>query len=323
MKKLFINDLKVGDQIFGEIFAVRSFVKKASRNNKPYYDLELADKTGTIKGKVWSDDFGTTFTATDGDVVSINGTVEEFMDTPQLRITNMAKVEKFELSDLQQRSKFETEKMWSDVEKTMGEIKNPHIKKLLDNVFSDAETLNRFKTGPGAFKIHHNYVSGLLEHTWEMLNLAKPLKAQYPKMNMDLVNAGIILHDIGKAFEFDMNTTVVFRNEGKLLGHIFLGAEIVKERAPKDMPEDLLDEMLHIVLSHVGEKEHGASVVPMTPEAMAVYVIDFSSFRLNLAYETVQGSSGSEMFTQYVPHLSAELYRSPYSDDAANEDIPF
>lgn len=323
MKKLFIADLKIGDSIFGEVFAIRSFVKKASRNNKPYYDLELADSSGTIKAKIWSDDFANTYQAIDGDVACINGTIEEFMETPQLRITNMTKTEIFELSDLQQRSKFDTEKMWSDVEKVIAELKNPHVKKLVDNVFSDKETLNRFKTGPGAFKIHHNYVSGLLEHTWEMLNLAKPLKNQYPKMNMDLVNAGIILHDIGKAYEFDMGTTVVFRNEGKLLGHVFLGAEIVKEHAPKDIPEDLLDEILHIILSHQGEKEHGAPIVPMTPEAMAVYVIDYSSFRINLAYETVQGNTGSESFTQYVPHLNAELYRSPYSDDMENEGIPF
>lgn len=323
MKKVYVSDLKVGDSVFGEVFAVKSYVKKASRNNKPYIDVELADRTGAIKAKIWSDDMVNTVQVPEGSVVLVNATVEEFMGTPQLKITNMSETEKFELSELQQRSKFETEKMWGDVETVMAGIKNPHIKKLLDNIFGDDDLLFRFKNGPGAFKIHHNYVSGLLEHTWEMLNLAKPLKAQYPKMNMDLVNAGIILHDLGKAYEFDMNTTVVFRNEGKLLGHVFLGAEKVKEFAPKDMPEDLLDEILHIILSHVGKTEYGAPVVPKTAEAVAVYVIDLASSRINIAYESIQGSTGTDMFTQYLPHLGAEMYRSPYTDDEANEDIPF
>jgi 3'-5' exoribonuclease len=323
MKKLFISDLKIGDSIFGEIFAVRSFVKKASRNNKPYYDLELADKSGTIKAKIWSDDMASTVIANDGDVVSINGTVEEFMSVPQLKITNMSLTEKFELSDLQEKTKYDIEEMWVVVEKTIKEIGNPHIKKLLESVFSDKELLNRFKTGPGAYKIHHNYVGGLLEHTWEMLKFSEPLEKLYPKMNMDLVRAGIILHDIGKAMEFEMKTSVVFTNEGKLLGHVFLGAEIVKAHAPKDMPEDLLDEILHIVLAHLGEKEYGATTVPMTAEAMAVYVIDLSSFKLNLSYKLINDDLGSEMFTQYSPHLKTELYRSPYGEGLTNEDIPF
>lgn len=323
MKKVFISDLKIGESIFGETFAVRSYVKKASRNNKPYIDIELADRTGAIKGKIWSDDMGNAEVVTDGDVVSLNATVEEFNGAPQLKITNLTRTEKFELEELQQRSKFETEKMWGDVEKAISDIKNPHIKKLLDSIFSDEDLLNRYKFGPGAFHIHHNYVSGLLEHSWEMLQMAKPLKNQYPKINMDLINAGVILHDLGKAYEFDMETTVVYRNEGKLLGHVFLGAEKVKEHAPADMPEDLLDEVLHMILAHQGEIEHGAVIVPKTAEAMAVYLLDYTSFRMNMTYEMLQGTTGSDTFTPYVPHLKAELYRSPYVNDDVNEDIPF
>lgn len=323
MKKQYISDLKIGDSIFGETFAVRTFVKKASRNNKPYFDVELADSSGSIKGKIWSDDIANIEVATEGDVVQVTGTVEEFMDTPQLKITNLAKTEKFEIGELQEKTKRDIDKMWGDVEEVMNDIKNPHIKKLIDNIFKNDGYKDKFKTSPGAFKIHHNYVGGLLEHTWEMLKLAEPLKAQYPKLNMDLVNSGIILHDIGKAFEFNMGTTVIFTNAGKLLGHIFLGAEIIKENVPKDMPEDLLDEILHIVLAHLGEKEYGANVVPMTAEAMAVFVIDYASFRINLSYKLINEDYGSETFTQFSPHLKTELYRSPYSDDALNEDIPF
>jgi len=180
-----------------------------------------------------------------------------------------------------------------------------------------------FKHSPAAYKVHHNYAGGLLEHTWEMLRIAQSIKKHFPKMNMDILNAGIILHDIGKISEYEMGTTITFKTQGKLLGHLYLGAEIVKHNAPQDMPQDLLDEILHIVLSHTGKTEYGSPVVPMTAEAMAVHVIDYTSSRVRIAYNQIHGNLGNEDFTQYIPQISTELYRSPYIDDGKNQDIPF
>jgi 3'-5' exoribonuclease len=322
MKKLFISDLKIGDSIFGETLAVKSYVKKSSRNNKPYIDLELSDATGTIKGKIWSDDFPNCDQVNDGDVVVVNGTIDDF-NGPQLKISNMKKTDKFEMADLQQKSAFDTERMWGDIEKAIKAISNPHLRALLENIFSDDDLREKFKTWPAAYKIHQNYIGGLLEHTWEMLRIAATLKDHYPKLNMDLVNTGIILHDIGKTVEYTQGTTIGFTDRGKLLGHEYIGAEIAKHSAHKDMPEDLLNEVLHIIISHLGNKEFGAPKVPMTAEAMAVYVIDLASARINMAYTLIHGNLGKENFTQYVPQLGAELYRSPYTDDLSNEDIPF
>lgn len=322
MKKLFISDLKVGDSIFGETFAVKSYVKKASRNNKPYIDIELADNSGTIRGKIWSDDFSNCDNAQDGDVVAVSGTIDDY-NGPQFKITNLKITSKFDLSDLQQKSQFNIEKMWTDIEKTIEGVSNPHLKKLLVEVFSNEEIKEKFKSWPSAYKLHQNYIGGLLEHTWEMLKMASNLKDHYPKINMDLVNTGIILHDIGKTEEYTTGTTIGFTDRGKLLGHEYIGAEIVEEHAPKDMPHELLSEVLHIVISHLGHKEYGSPKVPMTAEAMAVFVIDYASARINLAYTLLQGELGKENFTQYVPQLGAELYRSPYIDELTNEDLPF
>lgn len=322
MKKLYISDLKVGDQLFDETFAVKSYKKGATRNNKPFIDVELADNSGTIRGKIWSDDMANTQTAEEGDVVTVNGTIEDFMGTPQFRITNLTKTKEYKIEDLQQKSQFDIEKMWSDIEKGIAEIKNPHLSALCKNIF-DKETIENFKKSPAAYRVHHAYVGGLLEHTWEMLKMAEGLKGHYPKVNMDIINSGILLHDIGKMTEFETETTIVFTDKGRLLGHIFLGAEQVKQKAPKDIPEDLLTEVLHIILSHHGELEYGSPMVPMTTEAIAVFGIDHASAKLNTAYYHIHGGLGSETYTQYVRQLGTELYRSPYSDNLANEDIPF
>lgn len=322
MKK-YVTDLKTGDSIFGGTFAVKNYKKGATRNNKPFIDIELADKTGAIKGKIWADDMGNCETVCAGNVVFINGTVEEFMNAPQLRITNMGRTEKFDLAELQQRSAFDIEKMWTEVEEIIENVTNPHLKKLLNNIFTDDKIKEKFKTWPAAYKIHQNYLGGLLEHTWEMLKIAATLKDHYPKINMDLVNTGIILHDIGKIEEYTMDTAIGFTDRGKLLGHEFIGAELVESFAPEDMPKELLSEVLHIVISHLGHKEYGSPKVPMTAEAMAVFVIDHASARINMAYTLIHGNLGDETFTQYVPQLGAELYRSPYIEDLANEDLPF
>lgn len=322
MKKKYIKDLKPGEQIYGDLFAVKGYKKGATRNNKPFIDLQLSDKTGMVKAKIWSDDMPRCETVELGDVVLVTGTVEEFMSNPQIRVTNLSKTENYDLEELQEKTTFNIEDMWNDIEAKINEIKNPHLKDLLKNIF-DTDFTERFKKAPAAFKVHHGYMGGLIEHTWEMVKMAEPLKLHFPKINMDLVNAGIILHDIGKVEEMVGGTTVTQTIKGKLLGHIYLGAEIIEKKAPKDMPEDLLDEILHIVLSHIGIKEYGSPTVPMTSEAMAVFVIDYASTRIRMAYNQIEGESGSEMFTSYIPQLNAELYRSPYGSDITNEDIPF
>lgn len=322
MKKLYISDLKIGDSIFGETFAVKNYKKGATRNNKPFIDIELADNSGAIKGKIWSDDMANAEQAAEGDVVNINATVEDFMGAPQLRITNLTKTEKYDLGDLQQKTNFDIEKMWQDLENHIKAVKNPHLKKLLDNIFTN-ENIEAFKNSPAAFRVHHAYLGGLLEHTWEMIMMSDALKTHYPKINMDLVICGILLHDFGKTKEFKMGTTIIFNDTAKLLGHVYMSSQIVQENAPKDMPEDLFNEVIHIILSHHGSLEFGSPVLPKTVEAIAVYGLDNASAKMNLAYYQIHGNMGTESFTQYINQLGTELYRSPYLDEDINEDIPF
>jgi 3'-5' exoribonuclease len=320
MKKIFVSDLKVGDALFGEVFAVKSFVRKASRQNKPYYDLELVDYSGAIGGKVWSDDFPNVETVTEGDVVSINGTVDEYNGL-QLKITNLKKTDDYEISDLQQASKFDVDQMWGDIEKEIEGIKNPNLTKILKNVFTP-EFVESFKKAPAAFIVHHAYAGGLLEHTWEMVKMADSIKGHFPKINLDMVKAGCILHDSGKARELKIGTVIEQTDEGKLLGHIYLGAEIVKE-ASEGVPVELRNEMIHIILSHHGTKEFGSPVVPMTTEAIAINALDQASSKMNMAYGHIHEGLGTDKYTPYIRQLGTELYRSPYSDDEINEDIPF
>lgn len=323
MKKVFVEDMKRGDSIFDETFAVKYYKRSATRNNKPFIDIELTDKTGSIRGKIWSDDIVNCREVNVGDVVKVNGTIEEFNGRLQFRITNLSEEKDFRLDDYQMKSKNDTEKMFGEIEKAIKDIKNPHVKSFLEKIFSDDKFTEEFKVASAAYTVHHNYVGGLLEHTTEVISLAKTLLKKFPKLNSDVLIAGALLHDVGKIQEFEIGTAISITKEGKLLGHIFLGTEYAKNKAHKDMPQDLLDEILHLILSHHGELQFGSPVVPMTAEAVALAMCDRTSSNTNMAYYAIHEGNITNEFTEYHRQLGTELYKSPYLDVNTNEDIPF
>ena len=323
MKKIFVSDLKNGDSVFGELFAIKSYKKTATRNNRPYIDITLSDKTGSIKGKIWSDDMPKCESAEESDVVSISATVEDF-NGPQLRITNMTKVDKYDLSDFQPTTDKDIDKMFAEVVGAIKGVKNPKLKKLLQAFLDDKDAVKKYKKSAAGLSVHHAYLGGLLEHTLEILKFADSFYQTQPKLNKDLLTTGIILHDIGKIYEYDINTTIIMTTQGRLLGHIFLGAELVKKYGEQTgISENLLDEVIHLILSHHGKYDFGSPVLPKTPEAIALSRLDDVSAKLNTAFGILAGQEDNELFTAYHRILETELYRSPYADELLNEDIPF
>jgi len=324
MKKIFIEDLKVGDSVFGELFAVKNYKKTATRNNRPYIDITLSDKTGAIKGKIWSDDMANCEQVGESDVVSVSATIEDF-NGPQIRITNLSKVDKYDLTDFQPTSKKDIEQMFAEITDAIDQVKNPSLKKLLKEFLADKDVVEKFKKGAGGYTVHHDYLGGLLDHTTEMLNYVPAICKTHPKINKDMLVTGVILHDIGKIYEYDVSTAITITPKLKLLGHIFMGAEMVKRYGEKaGLDENLLDEVLHMILSHQGRQEFGSPILPKTPEAMVLYRLDDMSAKLSTAFKLLESDEGGdELFTNYQRNLETELYRSPYADDLANEDIPF
>lgn len=323
MKKLFVEDLKVGDSVFGELFAVKAYKKTATRNNRPYIDITLSDKTGLIKGKIWSDDMKNCETVEEADVVSVSATIDEF-NGPQIKVTNMSKVDKYDLADFQPTTTKDIEKMFSEITDAADKVKNPSLKKLLKEFLNDTETVKKYKEIAAGYVVHHAYFGGLLEHTTEILSFVPAVCKVHPKINKDILTTGAILHDIGKIHEYAISTSVTITPTGKLLGHIFIGAEMVKKYGEKTgMDEELLDEVIHLILSHHGKLEYGSPVLPKTPEAISLNIMDDISAKLNTAFSALDSAEEKELFTGFHRIFGTELYRSPYSDELANEDIPF
>ena len=322
MKNFYIKDLKVGLTIFGETFVIKSYKKGSTKQNKPFVDVELVDKTGSIRGKIWSDSIEKCAGCAEGDVAKIDGTIEEFREALQFKITSMTKTTEYDPIDFQKVSEYSTEEMRETIDATIDGVKNQHLKKLLKNVFTE-DIKSAFLESSAAMGYHHAYKGGLAEHTVEMLFLAKPIYERYPKVNKDLLETGILLHDIGKITEYETNLTTIMTTKGKLIGHIFIGAEIVKDKAPKDMPDVLVDEIVHMILSHHGKLEFGSPVLPRTTEAIVLGNLDLLSSSLNSAYHAINSLEPDEEFTARMNNFGTMLYRSPYLDNLTNEDIPF
>jgi 3'-5' exoribonuclease len=167
-----------------------------------------------------------------------------------------------------------TEALRNDIEAKIANIENKVIKDITETVYKRLKT--EFYLYPAATKFHHAYISGLAYHTHSMLKLAEGFYKVYPFLNKDLVDAGIILHDMCKIFEFDTYEGSEYTVKGKLLGHITMGANLIdgvaKELGYSDKEETMLLE--HIIISHHYYGNFGSPRKPNIAEALIIHFID-------------------------------------------------
>lgn len=321
MKNLYIKDLKEGISLFAEDFALKKLTSAVKKDGKPYLRLEFSDKTGTVEGNMWTPTAETN-SSLEGSIVSLDAKVESYNGKLQLNVQNMTKSENASQADFVAVSKFDISEMWAELAGYKKSIKNKHLVAILDGVFTK-ETTQAFLSSAAGLTVHHAYSGGLLEHTVEMLKMSDAMESRYPGVNRDILITGIILHDIGKIVEYETGLTVKMSTKGKLLGHIVIGADMVRHAAPAETPEDLLDELTHIILSHHGELDFGSPVKPKTVEAIAVSRFDDASAKINAAYNMIRDLGEGVEFTSFHRQLGVELYNSPYLNNLVNEDIPF
>ena len=168
----------------------------------------------------------------------------------------------------------EIEKIRKDIELVIDSLENKIIKDITLEIYNQHK--EDFYVYPAATKFHHAYISGLAYHTHSMLMLAKGFFDVYRFLNKDLVNAGIVLHDICKIFEFDSYEGSEYTIKGKLIGHITMGASLIDKVAAKLGYEDEEETMLlqHILISHHYYGNFGSPRKPNIAEALIIHFID-------------------------------------------------
>ena len=197
----------------------------------------------------------------------------------------------------------------------MAGIKNSQLKALVGEFLSDAELMEKFCNAPAAIKIHHNYLGGLLEHTHNVLRTAVAVLPLYPKVQADLVLAGVFLHDIGKTEEISYDIAFSYSDSGQLIGHIAKSLLMVNKKADalsaKGTPinKQILDALGHIILAHHGQYEFGSPKLPATAEAFMVNYIDDLDAKINQVTAAIDKEHSDSNWTSWQNTLQTRLYR--------------
>ena len=179
-----------------------------------------------------------------------------------------------------------------------------------------------FKTAPAAKDIHHAFLGGLLEHSIEVARLCMDVKRHYDEVDIDLLITGAILHDIGKIRELKYKKGFDYTDEGRLIGHILIGVEMVKEKFGQieDFPPKLAMLVKHLIISHQGTYEWGSPKMPQTLEAIILHNLDDLSAKVNIfrkALETDRGEKGD--FSSFNKALGRYLYKRRYTDSITDD----
>jgi 3'-5' exoribonuclease len=284
MAHRFISDLKEGE-VVESVYLVREKSFDVTKNGNPYIALELSDKTGMVDCRKWDalkslfDSFSV------DDFIKVKAKVEFYKNYPQLKIDSIEKTsdKSVDISLYMLVSDKNRDKMFKDFLSEMESVKNPHLKVLIHNIFSDKDISEKFRTAPAASDFHHPYIGGLIEHTLACVELARMIASKHKDINLDLLLCGTALHDIGKIEELSYRRSFYYTDKGRLIGHIVLGANIVSAAIDKipEFSEELKNLILHIILSHHGEQEWGSPKRPMCFEAIILHHIDNLDARIN------------------------------------------
>lgn len=199
----------------------------------------------------------------------------------------------------------DTETMWREIQQYAARVKNPGLSDLLKSVFD--EHAHKFTMAPAAVYHHHPYLSGLMEHTLGVLNCLPTDKSVFDD---DTLICGALMHDIAKVEEIDYLTgcTIKTTDRGKLLGHISMGIMIINEHAKncRNLSQEKLEHIIHIVESHHGKLEWGSPVEPLTPEAMAIHYADMLDCQIWKYQHAAKNPKGN--WTEKIPGLNRRCY---------------
>lgn len=272
----YIGDFKENEYI-NEHYLCKKKITMQSKSGKNYLSLQLADKTGDISAKIWEINRDIQ-SFEENDFIKIEGTVLLYQSDLQLKVTRIRKsmVGEYTTADYIPSSENNVDEMYAKLLKYIESFTNTHIKALCEEIFKDKEIETAYKTHSAAKTVHHNYMGGLLEHSLSVADICEFMSDKYKHVNRDFLVATALLHDVGKIYELSDFPENDYTNIGQLLGHIYIGAEIVEKYASKieKFPEDLAILIKHSILAHHGEYEYGSPKKPKTIEALILHQAD-------------------------------------------------
>jgi 3'-5' exoribonuclease len=312
--KLFVRDL-VDGQAVDSVFAVRERSRRQKRNGDPFLKLQLGDVTGTVEAVVWDEVDELSERCPAGEVVRVLGTFSldgRYGSCLTVRSLRRAEPAEYDPAELEEGPARPLDQMVADLRSLVATMQDPYLRELLERCFAERSPIwKRWREAPAAKYYHQAYRHGLLEHCLSVAEGVSALSATFPGIDRDVAVTGALLHDIGKIEAYDAEGGAIeLSDAGKLQGEIALGYYLVRrmiEEIP-DFPAGTAQALLHIVLSHHGQLEHGSPVVPCTREATLVHMVDNLGGRLGSFDRIEKSLADGERWSGFDRALSGSAY---------------
>lgn len=312
-----IRTCSTGQQVAGK-FLILDKVYRKTKDGKDMYNLKLGDASGEIDSVVW-ENCNVTGQLEAGAVIGVLGDLGSFSGRVQITAKRIKVLEEDPGDYVKQAENLEALK--AHFLELLHSIQDPYLKPLMAQIFTP-DTRESFFRAPAAKRIHHNYPGGLLEHTCFVADICLKAAGSYPIIHRDLLLAGALLHDVGKIMEYKNGVSPQYTMEGKLLGHIVMGSEMLSQQIALlrldglAFPERLEWMVKHMILSHHGSLEFGSPVIPLFPEAFVLHVVDNMDAKMYIFHTKIQDNDGDEeCFTNYDSFFAQQFFTYRYNPE--------
>lgn len=280
---LWVRDIREEDSI-RSYYLVKQKKTGKTRRGEPFISMVLGDRTGEMEAKIWerADEWGPLFR--EGDVIEIEGAAVSYRNQLQITVSGLEVLrEDLDPTVFVESTARNPAEMMGSLKMMLRGINDVHLKALGERFVNNSQFVARFQKAPAAKNFHHCYLGGLLEHTLSVCELSKVVSEHYPQLDQDLLLTSAFLHDIGKIRELKYSFQIDYTDEGRLLGHVVLGAIMVEETLAglKGFPKELAMKVNHMILSHHGQYEFGSPKRPKFLEAFALHLIDDLDAKMN------------------------------------------
>ena len=310
----YIGEMQEGDRISG-IYLCKQKSPAVTRNGKPYENVVLQDKTGIIDCKIWDPNSQGIADFAPMDYVDVNGEVISFSGNLQLNIRRlrMAREGEYNQADYMPVSAKTTKEMYAQYKELIASVENPFLHRLLEDFFvRDIDFMRSFASHSAAKTVHHSFIGGLMEHTLSVARFCDYMSSAYPLLNRDLLLSAALLHDIGKVKELSEFPLNDYTDEGQLVGHIVIGAQMIFDKTAliEDFPPLLKNELVHCILAHHGELEYGSPKKPALAEAVALNLADMADARMQTLTELFATGKGNGDWLGYNKLFESNLRKT-------------
>lgn len=318
MTRRFVNELADGEAL-DQVFLASEKQLRTNRNGNLYMQLRVSDRTGSLTAMLWNAQQKHFDGFDNGDFVTVKGTAQIYNGSMQVLAREVVKSSGSDIDegDFVTVSTEKLETMVARVAEMLRAMRNEPLRNLAECFLLDDDFMRSLKRAPAGVKNHHAYHGGLLEHMLSLMEVSLLIAPRYPKLDQDLLIFGAFLHDLGKIRELTYSPDLGYSDQGQLLGHMVQGVVMLDEKIAdtekqtgSDFPQEIANQLRHMIVSHHGTLEFGSPKVPMTLEAVALHYLDSLDAKLHSFQQLIEEDvNPASAWTVYHPSIGRKIFK--------------